>query len=262
MRERADAAPGSPGSHSRTRIQPGNESDSDDDDLPPDERLDRLLGDADLLLRLQLSGYAESEWAPVAAEFGRYGFNVIMGWLYNGQIFDKVHEKTQRHLRRPEERFDEDAVSTLATDTVIAALDAFLERVLKTNTWNPNRGASLKTFFIGQCCFQFSNVYRSWYRAEKRLRKTHLVGDVTLLDMAKNASRGADVPLLQHTTAMETLGKLSTDKARLAVMLHSIGYTQAEIAVEIGVADEKAVENLVGYQRRRMGNPNTGKRAV
>lgn len=41
------------------------------------EHLDRLLGDAELLLRLQLSGYADREWQPVAAEFARYGLAIL-----------------------------------------------------------------------------------------------------------------------------------------------------------------------------------------
>jgi len=32
------------------------------------ETLDRLLSDGDLLLRLQLSGYADKEWEPIATE--------------------------------------------------------------------------------------------------------------------------------------------------------------------------------------------------
>ncbi len=32
------------------------------------EHLDRLLGDVDLLLRRQLSGYADKEWEPIATE--------------------------------------------------------------------------------------------------------------------------------------------------------------------------------------------------
>jgi len=34
------------------------------------ETLDRLLSDGDLLLRLQLSGYADKEWEPIATELG------------------------------------------------------------------------------------------------------------------------------------------------------------------------------------------------
>ena len=134
----------------------------------------------------------------------------------------------------------------------MAGLDAFLEDVLKKNKWDPNRGASLKTFFIGQCKFQFRNVYKAWYRAEHRLRRFQLTDDHVKLQAALGSTCAADAPLMHHESAMRALGGLSTKHARHAVTLHAMGYSYAEIAREIGVADEKAVENLVGHQRRRM----------
>ena len=34
--------------------------------------------------------------------------------------------------------------------------------------WDPRKGASLTTYFIGQCMIQFPNVYRRWWRETKR----------------------------------------------------------------------------------------------
>ena len=141
----------------RARMRPGEDSaeDSIDDDLPPDEGLDRILGDADLLYRLQLRGYAPEQWRRPSEEFARYGFDAMVGWLFAGRIWYEVYKKTGRHPRRPEAPFDRDAVQTLASDTVVAALDAFLENVLKSNRWDPQKGASLKIYFVGQWCFRF-----------------------------------------------------------------------------------------------------------
>src|SRR3954470_13380163 len=61
-------------------------------DLPADERLDRMLGDQELLLRLQLSSYAPRDWLPVAAEFARYGLGVLEPWIGTGRIFGKVYD--------------------------------------------------------------------------------------------------------------------------------------------------------------------------
>ena len=129
MRMSADGASAAAGGSASMRIQPGREGDADDEDLPPDERLDRLLGDRDLLLRLQLSGYAPEYWGPASAEFARYGHDVLVGWLRKNRMFTKVYEKTRRRPVPPDDPFDEDAVQTLATDTVVAALDAFVERL-------------------------------------------------------------------------------------------------------------------------------------
>lgn len=212
------------------QLQVGRDSDADDEDLPADERLDRMLGDQDLLLRLQLSGYAPKYWEPAAAEFARYGHDVLVGWLSKGMMFTKVYEKTRRRPRPPDDPFDDDSVQSLATDTVVVALDAFLENVLKKNVWDPTRGASLKTFFIGQCCFQFTNVYKKWWRSEKRW------------------FRGCD--------ASDWL--LSTEVAQQAFTLNAAGYSHTEVALLLGLADDKAVENLLNYQRRCIAKTTTG----
>jgi DNA-directed RNA polymerase specialized sigma24 family protein len=66
---------------------------------------------------------------------------------------------------------------------------------------------------------------------------------------------------VQRSTADAALELLSTDTARQAVQLHSIGYSYAEIAVQLGLPDQKAVENLVGYQRRRLAKITPEERA-
>jgi len=233
------------------RLQPDNKDLGEGhDDLPADDHLDRLLGDSDMLYRLQLSGYARAEWDKVAAEFARYGMGVLSGWLRNGRIYPEVMKKTGRQVPRPEDRLDDEAVSDLASETIIRALDAFLVQVLQANKWDPARGASLKTFFIGQCMFQFSNVMRDWRKADRRRRFVQLVPDAAQLGHQGGQAEGAEAEVVRHITATEALDGLTTAKARRALALAAVGYTYAEIAAEIGVADDKSVENLVGYQAR------------
>src|SRR5690349_18064281 len=66
----------------------------DDDRHPDAEHLDRLLGDSDLLLRLQLSNYSPAVWNPIAEEFARYGLAVISSWIRRGLIFGLVTQAT------------------------------------------------------------------------------------------------------------------------------------------------------------------------
>jgi DNA-directed RNA polymerase specialized sigma24 family protein len=241
-------------------IQLAEGGDAEAEDLPPDERLDRMLGDRDLLLRLQLSGYAPRYWDPAAAEFARYGHDVLVGWLRKGKMLTKVYEKTKRRPRPPDDPFDEDAVQTLATDTVVVALDAFLEKVLKPNKWHPDGGASLKTFFIGQCCFQFTNAYKKWWRSEKHYHKSRDAAD--LLSNQKISARvpEPDFRVIQGDEIADALGLLSTDVARNAFTMHAAGYSHGEIAEHLELADQKAVENLLSYQRRRIAKVTTGGR--
>lgn len=253
MRIGAKGRPAAAGGELRVRdIKPGKEGDPDEEGLPPDEALDRMLGDRDLLLRLQLSGYAPRYWQPAAAEFARYGHDVLIGWLRTDKMFTKVYEKTGRRPRPPDDPFDEDAVQTLATDTVVAALDAFLEKVLKPNAWRPDGGASLKTFFIGQCCFQFTNVYKKWWRSEKHRHRSREAADFLSNERLTTPLPEPHVRVIRSDEVADALELLSTEVARDAFAMHAAGYTHAEIAERLALADSKAVENLLNYQRRRI----------
>jgi hypothetical protein len=231
------------------RLQHGDGADLD---LPADEHLDRMLGDQELLLRLQLSSYAPRDWLPVAAEFARYGLGVLEPWIGTGRIFGKVYDRTGFRLQPPpDDALDRDAANELAVDTVMASLTSFLENVLKKGGWDATRGASLKTFFIGKCLWEFPNVYKRWRRKAARWTGVVLDGDGKAVERAAGTTAGADAQVLREAAAAEALRLLSRDTARRAFVLQEMGYTHDEIAVEIGVVDAKAVENLLGYQRRR-----------
>lgn len=55
--------------------------------------LARLEGDRDLLLRLQLAGFAGEEWAFVEEALARYGFQVMRAWVVSGDVFTRRAEK-------------------------------------------------------------------------------------------------------------------------------------------------------------------------
>jgi hypothetical protein len=222
-------------------------------DLPADDRLDRMLGDQELLLRLQLSSYAPREWLPVAAEFARYGLGVLEPWIGTGRIFGKVFGRTRFRLPPPPDGvLDRDAANELAVDTVMVSLTSFLEGVLKKGGWDPAGGASLKTFFIGKCLWEFPNVYRRWWRKAAHRSRILLVGDGQSVEGAAGATDAADAKVLREAAASDALTLVSTDSARRAFVLQEMGYTHDEIACDLGLADAKAVENLLGYQRRRL----------
>ncbi len=260
MRTGAEGTPATDAGSFRLRhiqLDVGRNSDADDEDLPADEQLDRMLGDQDLLLQLQLSGYDPKYWGPASAEFARYGHDVLVGWLSKDKMFGRVYEKTKRRPRPPDQPFDDDAVQSLATDTVIAALDAFLETVLKQNKWQATGGASLKTFFIGQCCFQFTNVYKKWWRAERRRFAGRDAADWLLTEKLNEGIPEPDEQMIRDDDVAEAMGLLRTEVAQKAFAMNAAGFTHAEVAATLGLADDKAVENLLNYQRRRISKTAT-----
>jgi DNA-directed RNA polymerase specialized sigma24 family protein len=257
MSDGAEPRPGVPG-RGRAPLQPAA---GRDDELPrAHEHLERLLADSQLLTELQWSGYADPVWQPVAAEFARYGLGVLTAWIGTGRIYRQVLTKTGYRLTGPEHGLDDDAVQSLATDTTMDTLGAFLENVLKQNRWDPARGASLKTFFIGQAMFQFPNVYRRWLTQQRREAWVQFDGSAMELPDVEH-SAPADREVLSREQFDTTLALLSTKDARTAFAMASMGYSHDEIAAQLGLLDAKAVENLLGYQRRRLQQQTTRRHA-
>ncbi|MCE5292461.1 MAG: sigma-70 family RNA polymerase sigma factor [Nocardiaceae bacterium] len=210
--------------------------------------LNRLLGDADLLLNLQLSGYAPRLWKPVAEEFARYGVGVLKAWIKDRSIFGRVKKRTGYTLKGcPDEWLQgRHAADDLATDVVVKALQYFKENVLQANKWDPARGASLSTFFIGQCLYQFPNVYRAWLNDQQSYHAIHLCDQENLEYFSRGAGDIA-YDVAARDGAAQLLAEMDNDRVRRAFQMKVDGYEHAAIAVELGLANAKAVENLLRY---------------
>lgn len=225
----------------------------DEDRHPDSAQLDRLLGDADMLLNLQLSKYAPAVWNPIAEEFARYGLAVISSWIRRGLIFGYVTKATGFGFPNMDsERIrDPDAVHDLASMTVVNALNAFLEIALKRNNWDPNKGASLKTYFIGQCKIQFANVYKEWWRTQRRRPPADSLDELLERNVFAPAHDNVEARITQDAEVTEVLSAVESAEAQSALVYQAEGYSYTEIADFIGAPNAKAVENLILRWRKR-----------
>ena len=211
-----------------------------------------------MLLKLQLSGYAPKVWDPIANEFARYGVAVIRSWIANGSIAGRVKARTKFTLAAcPHEwLLDQHVIEELAHLTVAKALAYFLDNVLRQNKWEPARGASLTTFFIGQCLFQYANVYREWLLAEQSLRRGRVVAEEVTLEALAGGFEDLERVVCSRDEARRALAAVTTTKARTAFAMKAAGFSQEEIALHLGLDGEKSVENLLGYQVKRWARRN------
>lgn len=218
------------------------------------ELAERLGGDEELLLKLQLSSFADRDWNPVAQELARYGYAVISSWIRNRSIYRKVKQRTGYGLSALDDwPTDDHTVSDIATDTVIDALHYFKTNVLMTGKWDPTKGASLRTYFIGQCLYKFANCYRKHYDAEVLRRTTEFVADDETLAVFASSIRGIEEAVVTSAEVRDALASVSTAHAKIALMLSSQGYTHQEIADRVGIAGgAKAVENMIAYQKKKL----------
>jgi hypothetical protein len=220
--------------------------------LSPEEHLERLRYDVDTVLQLQLRSYSDESWKPVANALAEYGYGVMKGWLFTRRIYSEVARGGFGSLPRcPESWLDEDTIQELAAETVAKALYYFKFEVLIKNKWDPTRGASLATFFVGQCKRQFANVYTVW----RNDRADH-EGQVCYDPLAWEPIH-LDNPsdrLMSVAAAQPILDKLSSPVAREVFWKRFVeGQNYYAIATSTaGVKDGRAAQNLVFREKRRL----------
>ncbi|PVW02984.1 RNA polymerase sigma factor [Microbacterium sp. Gd 4-13] len=225
-----------------------------------EERFDRLAGDRDLAAALQASGYRGRNYELFANEIAKYGWAVIRAWIYKGQIRGEVKRKGFGALE-PEPRHGsmiEDAES-LADETVVLALSGFRDKVLVPGKWDPSKGASLRTFFVGQCLLQFSNVYKRWRREELRSYAEPQAPPPAAAwadDFEESPSTPAAPDASEAAHIKDELrrafGSIKDERVRSAFYLSvTHGFTHAEIGEKLGMT-AKAVESAIARARQQV----------
>lgn len=216
------------------------------------KRLERLAADEEALLELQLSSFSGEPWERFAREMARYGVGVLHSWMIRGVIYNRVKTLTKFGLPRPLDSWpDDESAYDLAVDTVIEALTHFQQKVLPSGGWQSSRGASLGTFFIGQCLYRFANRYRSALSKEMA-RRTNLkipAGEL-ITELSPAAVGGVERTVIARHELNTALGQISTERAIKALLLHAQGDTYRQIAEQLNLTDAKQVENLIAYQRK------------
>lgn len=216
-------------------------------------RLDRLLADRHLADRLAATGYMGRDWDYVAAELIKYGYAVLISWMRSGVIWRRLADKNITGLPTPPPwEWHDETWNDLAGSTLVIAVEKFRDTVLAPGRWNPDRGASLKTFFIGQCLFRFPNPYRSWHTAVTA-RQREVPDDLAGWRQADPTTRSPEQDLVQREDIARGLADLD-DRTREALLLLEQGFDQTEVADRMG-STRKAVEMIVRRHRTRLNPP-------
>ena len=214
------------------------------------EWLRRLGADEEILLRLQLHQFDDASWEPIAQELARYGVAVIRAWIRRATIYGKLRSRT-RYRVQPLDGWpaDQETINDIATDTVLAALKYFKTGVLMRGRWDPRRGASLRTFFIGQCLFQFPNHLRRYRDIEIDRRKSeYLIGDDAEFGDLMGSIRGVEPGVIARLELDQVLATIRDKRLRAILILrHRDGYSFQEIAEQLGMSNAKQVENKLSY---------------
>ncbi len=236
-------------------------SEDDLDEFEPTEharRLQRLAADKELLEALQRQGLQGRDWDRFVEVLARYGLDVMRAWVRSGEVFAKCLQRGWGSLRAPSDGrpWGMDEAEELALETVAIAIGKYRDTVLATNRWTPEGGATLKTFFVGQCLIRFANVYRRWL-VETRPGvgpDGPACAPIEVLDTSARPRASAELgdPSPIVTTKLEVVRGMARLEPRTRGVVWGVtsDYSYAEIAEMLGL-DRKTVDNLLDRHRRR-----------
>ena len=199
-----------------------------------DRREARLAADSELLTEATFEGFQGRAWDRMAERLVAYGLVVIKAWLRRGVIFDRCAKKgLWIRNAQPGGIADRDDVDALADETVMLAVVGYRDNVLIPGKWDPRKGANLTTYFIGQCLFQFPNVYKRWWRETKQQEIALDPDIIEGLGLTNTPGRSATEAITRDRIRKGLEHTDDTDREILG--WYAEGYTYEEIAELIGV---------------------------
>lgn len=224
------------------------------------ESIDRRTNDRRLLEVLAQDGFAGSRYDRFVDELVRYGISVLRGWMYSGYIFQLVADRgfglNPHELDLEELASDSDLREELATMTVARALPRFRQRALVEGGWTCEGGASIATYFMGACAYDFPNEYRRYRAGEVRHRRVEQ--QQQLFYEALVSPVGVADEVVGRLEVLEHLEGVSDLRTRAVVALTIDGYSQEEIRQLLDAASVRAIEGMLYRWRTKQKRDREG----
>jgi hypothetical protein len=133
--------------------------------------------------------------------------------------------------------------------TVAESIALFRKKAMCAGAWDPQRGASLKTYFIGRCLLQFPRTYENWLRDERPLDTVADLKSLQHADPRPGPATFAEGRLMLAAPLWATPALVKVVKI---LALLEAGYGQAEVAQRLGLTTG-AVESLLYRHRQKRG---------
>lgn len=168
----------------------------------------RLRADSALVERLRADDFQGPQWDLLIGKLTAYGRNFLHQTICDSRIFQRCME-----LGRPVGTSEERALlrehvaarEELVMDVLAMVAERFREHALRGGEWRPERGGSLRSYYVGALVLEFPNAYRRWH---KRWREDRLL----------RAVDSEDLVVLEHMTARMFLLPAAIDPAHHAVV--------------------------------------------
>jgi hypothetical protein len=234
-------------------------------------RTQLLVNDAKILEFLKRTGLAGPKfdmfYKRLAVDLTAYAYPIMFGLIKSSRIFKECQKfrkpviggaQEAASLWTPLECQSAAVDSIVGTDNVQGGLDFFKRYALQEGHWDPTKGASIGTYFVGSCVCCFSNICNEWWK-RKVLRDSVLRSAAAaeeadpLLEVADRAHNPAELVVLRDDAA-QALSGVRDPKLREVLKLRAMGWPQADAATEVGLTPKAAERRLHTHRKHLRGN--------
>jgi DNA-binding CsgD family transcriptional regulator len=222
----------------------------DDRVVPSDTRLDADRRRAETLRAL---GQDHERFIEYAINLRDYGISTLIKQWRAGELRRIVYDKTGITLQpRPLSWLDHD-VNSIIVEAVIRSVEPFMQSAILQGGWQPERGTSIKTYFIGKCYLTFATDYRREYSAEinasKALqrKKPDLELDV-IRYISYTIDRDPEQTAINRAEIRRLLSLATHDRIPEIIFLLAEGMTSNEVGATLGMTGNAVNQALKKFR--------------
>jgi hypothetical protein len=224
------------------------------------ESIDRRLADQRIVQLLAENSFAGTQYDRFVDELARYGISVLRAWMHSGFIFKLVAKRgfglNPHELELEELNLNSDLREELATMTVARALPRFRQQAFIEGGWRFDGGASITTYFMGACAYDFPNEFRRWRTSEEKQSRAMRRQKEVHEDPIRVLSVADEV--LGNLRVILDLEDIDDPRTQTAVAMVIDGYSQEEIRDVLDAKTARAVEGLIYRWRTKTKRQQKG----
>jgi hypothetical protein len=201
---------------------------------------------AELLAELRSANFCGPLMEVVTDELWLHGWDVLRGLVRKGTVV-RVPTGVPHQALTPQDRQtlhdSSEQRELLVLDALEWAVPKFVS-YLREGRWSPEKGASIKTYFIGTCVSGFWRAYRPWH--DERIRRLRAHTRLESMPLAPEETEFAEVAAQRG--ALRRIVREASPEQRLICFGILDDKTQSEIGDGLGLT-ARGVEGRL-YQLR------------
>ncbi|WP_435286361.1 hypothetical protein [Streptomyces bacillaris] len=216
--------------------------------LHPGRNVERLEHDREVYEQLKLDGFRGPQLVQLQEDLWLYGWRVLRSWMKDGTIIERCGENRivvpawyteVETMRRMAELRDE-----LAAESIAPAVTYFTQTLLPNGGWDPDKGASMRTYFLRSCLYYFRDAFKSW--ARKHRQQLAMISDWTLSDDRPSSEMSTERRVALRSDISDILAHEKWEVRAICALIYKTGRTYTEIGVDL----QMSARSVEGHMRR------------